>query len=49
MIKTSDSIIMGDVVTVEDCSIKRNFWKMARVVELLKGSNEVTNKSCTTH
>ena len=35
------SVRIGDIVIVKDDNIKRIFWKMARVVELLKGSDGV--------
>ena len=35
------SIRIGDIVIVKDDNTKRIFWKMARVVELLKGSDGV--------
>ena len=35
------SVRIGDIVIVKDDNTKRIFWKMARVVELLKGSDGV--------
>ena len=35
------SVRIGDIVVAKDNNIKRIFWRMARVMELLKDTNEV--------
>ena len=34
-------IIVGDVVILKDENVVRNSWKLAKVIELLEGSDEI--------
>jgi len=38
---SSPAIKVGDIVILKDESIKRLFWKLAKVVQLLEGSNGI--------
>ena len=36
------SISVGDVIILKDEKVARNFWKLAKVIELLNGADGIT-------